>query len=66
MYTPHHPAEVSLPLDQAYYCDGFDPHGNRRLPDDAPAARFTQRLCELIENGYDLYKSKNELQVGVQ
>jgi pyruvate/2-oxoglutarate dehydrogenase complex dihydrolipoamide acyltransferase (E2) component len=36
------------------------------IRDGAPAARFTRRLCELIESGYGLYKSEEELQVGIQ
>lgn len=40
----------------------FD-HG---ILDGAPAARFTQRLCELIESGYDLFKSEDEVHVGAQ
>ena len=40
----------------------FD-HG---ILDDAPAARFTRRLSELIESGYGLYKSEEEVHVGIQ
>ncbi len=40
----------------------FD-HG---ILDGAPAARFTRRLCELIESGYGIYKSEYEVYAGAQ
>ena len=52
VYTPHHPVEVLLPLGKAHHCDRSDPHGDRRLPDDAQADARHQATCR-AESGAD-------------